>query len=185
MLSQRSIETFVGFFVLAAMLALLALAFKVSGLTSFFKQEGYTVTAEFDDVGQLKVRSAVKVGGVTVGEVTAIKLDPNSFKAVVKMRINSKVSDIPSDSSAAILTAGLLGDNYIAITPMYSTEYLKNGSQIQETHSAMILEKLIGQLLFKIGNNQKNNDAAKTKDAATVNTNEATSSTAPATGIKK
>jgi phospholipid/cholesterol/gamma-HCH transport system substrate-binding protein len=150
MLSQRNIDIFVGLFLLAATLGLITLAFKVSGLTSFFQEPGYTVTADFDDIGQLKVRAAVKMGGVTVGEVTGINLDPTSFKAIVKMRIHAAVNEIPNDSSASIMTAGLLGDNYVAITPMYGTEFLKNGSQIQETHSAMILEKLIGQLIFKV-----------------------------------
>ncbi len=152
MLSQRTIESFVGLFLVFAITALLVLAFKVSGLTSFFKQEGYVVTAEFDDIGQLKVRSTVKIGGVTIGEVTQIKLDPTTFKAVVSMLIHSNMKDIPTDSSASILTAGLLGDNYVAITPMYAGEFLKDGGQIKETHSAMILEKLIGQLMFKLGN---------------------------------
>ncbi|MHB1947919.1 MAG: outer membrane lipid asymmetry maintenance protein MlaD [Gammaproteobacteria bacterium] len=150
MLSQKTIESFVGIFVLAAMTALLVLAFKVSGLTSFFKPEGYYVTAEFDEIGQLKVRAPV-----TIGEVTGIKLEPQSYKANVTMLINSKMHDIPVDSSASILTAGLLGDNYIAITPMYSNDSLKEGSQIQETHPAMILEKLIGQVMYKLSNPNK------------------------------
>lgn len=162
MLSQRIIETVVGLFLLAAILALVALAFKVSGLTTFFKQEGYDITAAFDDIGQLKVRGSVKIGGVTVGEVTGINIDPTSFKAVVTMRINSAVNDIPTDSSASILTAGLLGDNYVAITPMYGKDYLKNGGEIQETHSAMILEKLIGQFLFSISHpGEKNTEEDK------------------------
>lgn len=155
MLSQRKIETFVGIFLLAALLGLITLAFKVSGLTSFFQEPGYAVTANFDEIGQLKVRAAVKMGGVTIGEVTGIALDPSTYKAKVKLRINANVNDIPSDSSASIMTAGLLGDNYIAITPMYSPEYLKQGSEIQDTHSAMILEKLIGQLMFKLSNSNK------------------------------
>ncbi len=155
MISQRTIESFVGLFLFGALLALIVLAFKVSGLTTIFKSDGYYVTAAFDDIGQLKVRSAVKIGGVTVGEVSNIKLDPTTFKAVVHMNIKSHVNDIPADSTASILTAGLLGDNYIAISPMYSNEFLKNNSEIQETHSAMILEKLIGQLLFKINNSSK------------------------------
>lgn len=159
MLSQRTIETFVGLFVLAAIGALLVLAFKVSGLTSFFKTEGYNVSASFDDIGQLKVRAAIKISGVTIGEVSSIRLDPTTYKAVVTMHINSNVKDIPDDSSAAILTAGLLGDNYIEISPMYSTTFLKNGSVLQETHAAMILEKLIGQFLFKIGNNNSNSNS--------------------------
>lgn len=163
MLSQRTVETFVGLFLIAAIGALLVLAFKVSGLTSFFKTEGYNVTASFDDIGQLKVRAAIKISGVTIGEVSAIQLDPVTYKAIVTMHINSNMKDIPDDSSAAILTAGLLGDNYIEVSPMYSTTFLKNGSQIEETHAAMILEKLIGQFLFKIGNNS-NSDNGKTTD---------------------
>jgi phospholipid/cholesterol/gamma-HCH transport system substrate-binding protein len=147
MLSQRKIESLVGLFLLFAIFALMVLAFKVSGLTSFFKPDSYTVSAEFDDIGQLKVRSPVKVGGVLVGEVSSITLDPATFKAIVKLSIQDKFNAIPDDSSAGILTAGLLGDNYIAISPMYSQTYLKNGSEIQDTHSAMILEKLIGQLI--------------------------------------
>jgi phospholipid/cholesterol/gamma-HCH transport system substrate-binding protein len=152
MLSQRTIESCVGLFLLAAILALITLAFKVSGLTSFFKSAGYDVVANFDDIGQLKVRSPVKIGGVLVGEVSAINLDPASFKAVVKLHINYKFKAIPEDSSVSILTAGLLGDNYVAINPEYSQVFLKNGSVIQDTHSAMILEKLIGQLIYKLSN---------------------------------
>jgi len=152
MLSQRTIDTFVGLFLLAAIGALLVLAFKVSGLTSFFKPAGYVVTAQFDDIGQLKVRSPVKMGGVLIGEISSISLDPTSFKAVVTLNIDKKFDAIPDDSSITILTAGLLGDNYVAITPMYSQTYLKQGSNIQDTHSAMILEKLIGQLIYKLGN---------------------------------
>jgi phospholipid/cholesterol/gamma-HCH transport system substrate-binding protein len=159
MLSQRTIETCVGIFLLAAILSLIVLAFKVSGLTSFFKREGYDITAVFDDVGQLKVRGPVKIAGVTVGEVTNIRLDAETFRAIVTMRIDQKVSSIPDDSSASILTSGLLGDNYIAITPMYNQTFLHSGSEIQDTHSAMILEKLIGQFLFKVGNSETDNGA--------------------------
>lgn len=159
MLSQRTVETTVGLFVLAAIAALFILAFKVSGLTTIFKAEGYEVTAQFDDIGQLKTRASVKISGVVVGEVASIRLDPVTFKALVTLHINANADHVPDDSSAAILTAGLLGDNYIEITPMYSTHFLKQGSQLQETHSAMILEKLIGQLLFKIGNSGSSNSS--------------------------
>jgi len=164
MVSQRMIETFVGVLLLAAMASLLILAFKVSGLTSFFKQEGYVVSAQFDDVGQLKARAAVKIGGVSVGEVSGIQLDPASFKAIVSMHINSSVNEIPNDSVASILTSGLLGDNYIEIQPMYSTEFLRNGGKIEETHSAMILEKLIGQLIYKLSNGNSE-DKSKTTES--------------------
>jgi phospholipid/cholesterol/gamma-HCH transport system substrate-binding protein len=171
MLSQRTIESFVGLFLLAAILALLVLAFKVSGITSVFKEEGYRISAEFDDIGQLKVRAAVKIGGVKVGEVSAISLNPETFKAMVTMRINPKVNDIPVDSSASILTAGILGDNYIELSPMYSNEFLQNGGQIQETHSAMILERLIGQFMYKMGQSDSND--SKTTENGTNNTKDA------------
>lgn len=167
MLSQRTVEMSVGLFLLAAIFSLVLLAFKVSGLTSFFQEDGYTVHAQFDDIGGLKPRAAVKIGGVLVGEVSSIHLDPTSFKAVVDIRIKNKVNDIPTDSSAGILTSGLLGDNYVEIIPMYSSQFLKEGGEIQETHSAMILEKLIGQLMFKLGNSsstpstQANNSGVK------------------------
>lgn len=160
MVSERRIESLVGIFLLAAIIALLILAFKVSGLTSFFKPAGYDVIAQFDDIGSLKIRSAVKIDGVLVGEVSAIVLDPATYKAVVTLRINGRFNTIPDDSSASILTAGLLGDNYIAINPMYSQVYLKNGSEIQDTHSAMILEKLIGQMIYKLSNPDRGNNAA-------------------------
>jgi phospholipid/cholesterol/gamma-HCH transport system substrate-binding protein len=158
MLSQRTLESVVGLFLIAALGSLIILAFKVSGLTSFFKQDGYNVTAEFEDIGALKVRSPVKIGGVTVGEVSQIRLDPESYKAIVTLRINDNVKDIPADSTASILTSGLLGDNYVALTPMYSQDYLKEGSDIEETHSAMILEKLIGQFIYKMGNSSNHGE---------------------------
>ncbi len=168
MLSQRTIETVVGCFLLIAIAAFIILAFKVSGLTSFFKADGYSITADFDDIGQLKIRAPVKMGGVSIGEVSQIILDPKTYRAEVTLRINAVDANIPDDSSASILTAGLLGDNYIAITPMYSQTYLKQGSQITETHSAMILEKLIGQFLFKIGNmgNEQSNQSNQSNEEA-------------------
>lgn len=161
MMSLRVIESLVGMFLLFAIIALSVLAFKVSGLTTLFPTSAYNVTAMFDDIGGLKVRSPVKIGGVQIGEVEEIKLDPVTFKAVVSMKINDKYNDIPDDSSAGIFTAGLLGDNYIAITPMYNKSVLKNGSSIEFTNSAMVLEKLIGQFIYKIGNNDKNTEEEK------------------------
>jgi len=151
MLSQRWIEVLVGLFLLFALLALAGLAFKVSGLTSLFPTKSYEISANFEDIGSLKVRSAVKMGGVQIGQVSDISLDPATFKAIVHMRIEDSFNQIPDDSSAGIYTAGLLGDNYIAITPMYSQSFMKQGSQIEYTHSAMILEKLIGQFIYKMG----------------------------------
>jgi phospholipid/cholesterol/gamma-HCH transport system substrate-binding protein len=138
------------------------LAFKVSGLTNLFPEKMYTVKAEFDDIGGLKVRAPVKIGGVQIGEVSHIALDSTTFKAIVTLHIKSRFNDIPDDSSAGIYTAGLLGDNYIAISPMYNQTFLKDGSQIQITRSAMILEKLIGQFIYKVsgGNDSSANNHA-------------------------
>lgn len=167
MLPQRLIETLVGLFLLFAAIALSVLAFKVSGLTNLFPEKTYAVKAEFDDIGGLKVRAPVKIGGVQVGEVSNITLDSATFKAIVTMHIQSRFNDIPDDSSAGIYTAGLLGDNYIAIAPMYNQTFLKEGSQIQITRSAMVLEKLIGQFIYKIGGGDSNatNNASGEKNA--------------------
>jgi phospholipid/cholesterol/gamma-HCH transport system substrate-binding protein len=158
MLPQRLIEGFVGLFLVFALISISILAFKVSGLTTIFPAKGYTITASFEDIGGLKVRSPVKIGGVQVGEVMKIFLDQVTFRSMVVMKIQEKYSEIPDDSSVGILTSGLLGDNYVAITPMYSKTFLKNGSQIQNARSAMVLEKLIGQFIYKLGNS--NSDSA-------------------------
>lgn len=152
MRQQRMVESCVGIFIIFAFIALSLLAFKISGLTSLFSSDSYIISANFDEIGGLKVRSPVKISGVQIGEVSQIILDPSTFRAVVKMRIQTQFNDIPDDSSAGILTSGLLGDNYVAISPMYNNTFLKNNSQIQVTRSAMVLEKLIGQLIYKVGN---------------------------------
>lgn len=159
MVSQRLMESLVGLFLLLALVCLSVLAFKVSGLTALFPEKSYHVTAAFDDIGGLKIRSPVKIGGVQIGEVSKIDLDRETFKAIVHMNILSKFNDIPDDSSAGIFTAGLLGDNYVAITPMYNKSFLQDGSQIQMTRSAMVLEKLIGQLIYKLGNSSNSNES--------------------------
>lgn len=157
---QRFIESFVGLFLLSAIVAFSVLAFKVSGLTSLFPEKSYFVVADFDEIGGLKVRAPIKIGGVQIGEVAKISLDKTTFRAIVTMRLFNRYNEIPDDSSAGIYTSGLLGDNYIAISPMYSTAFLKEGSKIQITRSAMVLEKLIGQFIYKLGNggNHDSND---------------------------
>ncbi len=147
---ERIIETIVGLFILAGILALLVLAFKVSGLSTAMNSGGYFVTARFDNIGSLKVRAPVSIAGVRVGEVTNIKLDKNSFRAVVTIQINRDQNTLPIDTSASIFTQGLLGANYISLVPGYEDTYLKNGDKIENTRPALILENLIGQLLFNI-----------------------------------
>lgn len=152
-MKTRTVEIFVGLFLLAGILSLVMLAFQVSGLVNIVGRNGYAVTADFDNIGDLRIRAPVSIGGVRVGEVTAIQLNPTTFKAVVTMHINPNQNAIPTDSTASIFTEGLLGSNYISLSPGFSDTNLKNGDKIQTTHSALILENLIGQLMYKVGSN--------------------------------
>lgn len=153
-MQTKNIEIIVGAFLLAGILALLMLAFQVSGLTDITGKNGYTITAAFDNIGDLRVRAPVSIGGVRVGEVTDIELNPNTFKAIATLRINANEKTIPTDSTASIYTQGLLGSNYISITPGFANTNLKNGDKITMTHSAVILENLIGQLMFKLNSDK-------------------------------
>lgn len=157
---DRIIEVWVGLFILLGIITLLILAFKVSGLSSTVGSDGYTVTAVFDNIGGLKIRSPVTLAGVRIGQVSGIELDSNQFKAIVSMRISSHQRQLPADTSASILTQGLLGANYISLKPGFAQAFLKNGSTIQDTHPALILEDLIGQLIFSLkssgGKSEKN-----------------------------
>ncbi len=149
-MTTRLINVIVGIFMLVAFVALVILAIRVSGLSGYAAHPSYTVTAAFENVGDLKTRSAVKVAGVKIGEVTDIDLDRKTYLAVVTMRIDASEDHLPEDSSAGILTAGLLGSNYVSLSPGFEQSYLHEGSRIDETHPALILENLIGQFLFKM-----------------------------------
>ncbi|MGJ0490455.1 outer membrane lipid asymmetry maintenance protein MlaD [Methylobacter sp.] len=142
-------DTLVGLFVASGIVGLLFLALQVSNLSSFIKEDTYTVTARFENSGGLKVKSAVSAAGVKIGQVSAINFDPTTYESVVEMHINARYNTIPDDTSASIFTAGLLGEQYVNLVPGGSEDYLKNGSAIEITQSAIILEKVIGQFLFK------------------------------------
>ena len=148
MLGRKSLELWVGLFVAAGILALAMLAFKVGNLTSADVLDGYKITARFDNVGGLKVKAAVTMAGVRIGRVSAIAFDDKRYQALVTMDIDGRYKNIPKDSSASILTSGLLGDQYIGIEPGGDDTYLKDGDTIIRTQSALVLEKLIGQVLF-------------------------------------
>jgi len=139
----------VGLFILLAIAGLVFLAFKVSGLSSSHYASGYTLTAPFDTIGSLKVRAPVKIAGVAIGRVTDIALDKQTYRATVTMMINGEYS-IPTDSNVSIYTEGLLGSNYLNITPGYDKTMFKNGDEITQTTSALVLERLIGQYLFNV-----------------------------------
>ncbi len=156
----RFIEVAVGLFMLGAIIAFLILAFRVSGLMIEQRSRGtYQVTAEFDNIGNLKVRAPVTVAGVRIGQIQAIHLDPQSFKAVVTLAIQHQENHLPADSQASIVTAGLLGANYIELNPGFEEHSLQEGSRITDTQSALQLETMVGQLLFNINKQDKKSEA--------------------------
>jgi phospholipid/cholesterol/gamma-HCH transport system substrate-binding protein len=143
---NRALEIGTGLFVLLGFAALLFLSTQLPGSgVKLGTPEGYLVTAKFDNVGDLKVGSPVSMAGVNIGRVEAVEFDSGDFRAVVKLRIQSQFSSIPEDSDASIQTAGLLGGKYVGIGPGGSDVYLKEGSQIEFTQSAIVLENLINK----------------------------------------
>jgi len=146
---QAKIEIWVGAFVLMSLAALVMLALQVSNFSTWKERPSYHISALFDNIGGLKVRSPVKMSGVVIGRVTDITVDPVSFKAKVLMKVDKAYNELSIDSSASILTSGLLGDQYVGIEVGGDEEYLTDGDQIDLTQSALVLEELIGQFLVK------------------------------------
>src|SRR5215470_5865733 len=147
MRANRTLEIGTGLFVLLGFAALLFLTTQLpaSGLKFGGAKAGYHVTASFDDIGDLKVGSPVTMSGVRLGQVTAIRFDPKDFKAVVTMRFDPQYNQIPDDSYASIQTQGLLGGKYIGLSPGGSDTFLKDGSNIDQTQSAIVLESIINK----------------------------------------
>ncbi len=148
-------DTLVGLFVAAGIAGLFFLAMKVSNLSSFSDQDSYQITAHFENSGGLKIKSPVSAAGVKIGQVSGISLDPKTFESVVTLSIFSQYNKIPDDTTASIFTAGLLGEQYVSLEPGGSSDYLKANSTIEITQSAIILEKAIGQFLFKSAEEKK------------------------------
>ena len=146
-MGKKGIETMVGLFVLLGVLALLFLALKAANLASFGKRDTYRLSARFDNIGGLKVRAPVRSAGVSVGRVIRIGLDPKTYQGVVTIEIDQGFQ-FPKDSSAKILTSGLLGDQYIGLEPGGDEKNLAGGDVIKQTQSAVVLENLISQFLF-------------------------------------
>ena len=146
-MTKKGTETLVGLFVLLGLAGLVFLSLKAANLASFGSRDSYTVSARFDNIGGLKARSPVRSAGVTIGRVTSIGLDNKKFQGLVVMDIDKGVQ-LPRDSSAKILTSGLLGDQYIGIEPGGDEKNLAAGEEIKQTQSAVVLENLIGQFLF-------------------------------------
>ena len=144
---RSTLDLWVGVFVTIGILAILFLALKVGNLASVGSVPGYHLTAAFDNIGALKLRAPVKAAGVVVGRVEQIRLDPQTYQAVVSMKIDQGYQ-FTKDTIASILTSGLLGEVYIGLDSGGDTKMLANGDRIGKTQSAIVLEKLIGQFLF-------------------------------------
>lgn len=175
MMTTRSVEIWVGIFVAAGLAALFMLAMKVSNLSAYTDENGYEVSARFEDASGLKVRSPVTMAGVTLGRVTGIRFDKDSYQAIVTMRIESRYDTLPDGTSANIYTAGLLGEKYVGLLPGSASDpceeeklqaelegrepdlsglqcgaaYLAQGSRIKLTQGSLVLEKLIAQFISR------------------------------------
>lgn len=148
MRANYKVELSSGVFLLMGIAALLWLATEATDYGMKVGDDTYMVSARFSNIGDLKNRAPVKIGGVTVGLVDNITLDPVVFEAIVEMKIDRRFADIPNDSGASILTSGVLGDRYIGLQPGGSMDPLVNGDEIFVTQSAVVLENLISKYLF-------------------------------------
>ena len=140
---------------LAGILAMFVLALKVSGLNGYSDRNSFIIEAIFDNIGDLKVRAPITIAGVRVGEVSHIAIDNVTFKAKVTLRIDRNQNRLPADTTAKILTAGIIGANYIELIPGYAEDTLQAGQQIIDTQPAIILENLISQLIYKFSGDKK------------------------------
>jgi len=186
--SYRSVEIGTGLFVLLGFAALGFLTTQLpgSGLHLAHAADSYSIVAKFDNIGGLKVGAPVKMSGVRVGQVTAINYDSSVYKAAVTIALDKHYDKIPDDSDAAIQTEGLLGANYISIGPGGSDTYLKAGTELQFTQSAIVLENLINKLFanFASGGN-KDSNASSGSDSGSDNGSKDNKSTGKESGGKK
>jgi phospholipid/cholesterol/gamma-HCH transport system substrate-binding protein len=148
MKTSKTTELMVGMFIAVGAAALFVLAMQVSNLSGFAPANSYMITARFENIGGLKARSPVTVGGVRIGRVASIDYDNNRFEAIVAMEMDGKYDQFPDDTTASIYTAGLLGEQYVALDPGGSEDLLVEGSEIDLTQSALVLEKLVSKFLF-------------------------------------
>lgn len=146
-MNRSTIDLWVGIFVVAGIAGLLFLALKVGNLTSLSSSETYRVDAKFANIGGLKVRGPVKSAGVVVGRVADIRFDNESYEAIVSMNIDNKFQ-FPRDTTAKVLTSGILGEQYVGLEAGGDGVMLKNGDRLRLTQSAVVLENLISQFLF-------------------------------------
>jgi phospholipid/cholesterol/gamma-HCH transport system substrate-binding protein len=146
-MERSTMDLWVGIFVISGFVALLFLALKVGNLNVGTNDDTYTVTARFDNIGGLKVRAPVRASGVVVGRVSRVAFDNTKYEANVIITVDAKYK-FPKDTTASILTSGILGENYVGLDAGGDSDMLKEGDKIQITQSAVVLERLIGQFLF-------------------------------------
>ena len=147
-MTRKAIETTVGLFLLIGVAAMIWLALKV-GNWSPVTTHDYEVTARFDNIGGLTVKAPVTLAGVTIGRVASIGIDADDYSARITLQIDQAHDNLPTDTSAAILTSGLLGAQYVGLDPGAEETYLEDGDRIEITQSAVVLEHLIGQILIR------------------------------------
>lgn len=155
-------DVWVGLFVMVGAAALLFLALKAGNLLSLSFEDTYVVTARFDNIGGLKVRAPVKSAGVVVGRVGRVGFDQGTYQATVELKLE-KHATFPKDSSAKILTSGLLGEQYVGLEPGIEDKLLVAGDRIAMTQSAVVLENLISQFLYNKPSDSNNGAAGATK----------------------
>jgi len=148
---MRTLEISVGAFMLAGILSLVFLAFRVSGMTLSQAAGTYVLNARFDDIAGLRVRSKVSMAGVTIGRVKAIDVDSAYGEAVVTLEIDRKVDNLSVDAGAQIQTEGILGGRYVNLTQGAEEDVLKDGDTITNTQGALVLENLIGDFITRMG----------------------------------
>ncbi len=155
MRANYKVEFASGVFLLLGIAALIWLATRATDYGQELGKETYTISARFTNIGDLRDRAPVKIGGVTVGMVDSVELDPVTFEAIVHMKVSSRFNEIPSDTGASVFTSGVLGDRYIGLEPGGAPDMLTNGDELFITQSALVLEQIIGKYLFNAGSDKE------------------------------
>ena len=155
MRANYKVEFASGIFLLLGIVAMIWLATRATDYGQEIGNETYFISARFANVGDLRDRAPVKIGGVTVGMVESIELDPVTFEAIVRMKVSKRFDEIPSDTGASVFTSGVLGDRYIGLEPGGAPDMLGDGDELFITQSALVLEQVIGKYLFNAGSDKE------------------------------
>ena len=164
-MQSKALEILVGLFFSLGVGAIFIMTFRVASVSGAGQGQAYEVSADFENIGGLKPGAAVTMAGVRIGRVRDIVIDPATFEAVVTMRIENSYANIPKDSNASIFTAGLLGEQYIGLSPGGEDAVLADGDKIKFTQSALVLENLIGQFVAGMASGEKESAPANSNSA--------------------